>query len=31
MLYIVYQIDKPGSEEIRARTREDHFAYLDAA
>ena len=30
MLYIIYQIDKPGSEEIRARTREDHFAYLDA-
>ena len=30
MLYIIYQIDKPGSEEIRARAREDHFAYLDA-
>ena len=30
MLYIIYQIDKPDSEEIRARTREDHFAYLDA-
>ena len=30
MLYIIYQIDKPDSEAIRARAREDHFAYLDA-
>lgn len=29
MLYIIYQIDKPGGEEIRATAREDHFAYLD--
>lgn len=30
MLYIIYQIDGPGGEEIRAATREAHFAYLDA-
>jgi uncharacterized protein YciI len=30
MLYIIYQTDKPGGEEIRAATRDDHFAYLDA-
>lgn len=30
MLYIIYQIDKPGGEDIRAATREAHFAYLDA-
>lgn len=30
MLYIIYQIDKPGGEAIRAATRDDHFAYLDA-
>ena len=29
MLYIIYQIDKPGGEEVRAAAREDHFAYLD--
>ena len=29
MLFIIYQVDKPGGEEIRAATREDHFAYLD--
>ena len=29
MLYIIYQIDKPGGEEIRAATREAHFEYLD--
>lgn len=29
MLYIIYQIDKPGGEETRAAAREDHFAYLD--
>ena len=30
MLYIIYQKDKPGGEEIRAATREAHFSYLDA-
>lgn len=29
MLYIIYQIDKPGGEDIRAATREAHFKYLD--
>ena len=30
MLYIIYQTDRPGGEDIRAATRDDHFAYLDA-
>ena len=30
MLYIVYQVDKPGGDAIRAATRDAHFAYLDA-
>ena len=30
MLYIIYQTDKPGGADIRAATRDDHFAYLDA-
>jgi uncharacterized protein YciI len=30
MLYIIYQTDKPGGEDIRAATRDAHFAYLDA-
>jgi len=29
MLYIIYQIDKPGAEAVRAATREAHFKYLD--
>lgn len=29
MLYIIYQIDKPGAEDVRAAAREDHFKYLD--
>lgn len=29
MLYIIYQVDKPGGEAIRAANREAHFAYLD--
>ena len=29
MLYIIYQIDKPDGQEIRARTREAHLAYLE--
>ncbi len=29
MLYIIYQIDGPESEAIRAATRDEHFAYLD--
>ncbi len=29
MLYIIYQIDKPNSEAIRATHRAAHFAYLD--
>lgn len=29
MLYIIYQIDKPGSAAIRAATREAHLRYLD--
>ncbi|HZT07969.1 MAG TPA: YciI family protein [Chloroflexota bacterium] len=30
MLYIIYQIDKPGGAAIRAQQRDAHFAYLDA-
>ncbi len=30
MLYIIYQVDRPGCEAIRATTRDAHFAYLDA-
>lgn len=30
MLYIIYQVDRPGGEAVRAATREAHFAYLDA-
>jgi uncharacterized protein YciI len=29
MLYIIYQLDKPNSEAIRAAYREAHFKYLD--
>jgi uncharacterized protein YciI len=29
MLYIIYQVDKPGGEAVRAANRESHFAYLD--
>ena len=29
MLYIIYQIDKPNREEIRAAQRQAHFKYLD--
>jgi uncharacterized protein YciI len=29
MLYIIYQIDRPGGETIREATREAHFKYLD--
>lgn len=29
MLYIIYQIDKPNSGEIRAAHRQAHFKYLD--
>ncbi len=29
MLYVIYQVDKPGSGELRARLRQRHFAYLD--
>jgi len=29
MLYIIYQTDKPGGEDIRAATRDSHFKYLD--
>ena len=29
MLYIIYQVDKPGTADIRAATRDAHFAYLD--
>lgn len=29
MLYIIYQIDKPDGQDIRARTRDAHLAYLD--
>ena len=30
MLYIIYQTDRPGGEDVRAATRDAHFAYLDA-
>jgi len=29
MLYIIYQIDKAGAQDIRVRTREAHLAYLE--
>lgn len=29
MLYIIYQIDKPEAQALRAQTREAHLAYLD--
>jgi uncharacterized protein YciI len=29
MLYIIYQVDKPGSESVRAAHRPAHFQYLD--
>ena len=29
MLYIMYQVDKPNSEAIRAAQRQAHFQYLD--
>ncbi len=29
VLYIIYQIDKPDSEAVRAAARDEHFAYLD--
>ena len=29
MLYVIYQVDRPGSEDLRAATRETHLAYLD--
>lgn len=29
MLFIIYQIDKTGGEDVRAAAREDHFKYLD--
>jgi hypothetical protein len=29
MLYIIYQLDRPNSEAIRAAHREAHFKYLD--
>jgi uncharacterized protein YciI len=29
MLYIIYQVDRPNSEAIRAAHRAAHFAYLD--
>jgi uncharacterized protein YciI len=29
MLYIIYQTDKPDAQDIRARTRDAHLAYLD--
>ncbi len=29
MLYIIYQVDKPDSEPLRAQARVAHFAYLD--
>ena len=29
MLYIIYQVDRPGAEAIRAAHREAHFAYLE--
>jgi hypothetical protein len=29
MLYLVYQLDKPGGKELREKTRDEHLAYLD--
>jgi uncharacterized protein YciI len=29
MLYIIYQVDKPGAEAVRAANRDAHFKYLD--
>jgi hypothetical protein len=29
LLYIIYQVDKPNSETVRAANRAAHFAYLD--
>lgn len=29
MLYIIYQVDKPGSAALRVEVREEHFKYLD--
>ena len=29
MLYIIYQVDRPNGEAIRAANREAHFAYLE--
>ena len=29
MLYIIYQVDKPDKQAIRAANRDAHFAYLD--
>ncbi|MBT5810593.1 MAG: YciI family protein [Rhodospirillaceae bacterium] len=29
MLYIIYQIDKPDSADLRAAVRDEHFKYLD--
>lgn len=30
MLYIIYQVDRPGSEALRRAHRAAHFAYLEA-
>ena len=30
MLYIIYQVDRPGSEALRTAHRAAHFAYLEA-
>jgi len=29
LLYIIYQVDRPNGEAIRAANREAHFAYLE--
>ncbi len=29
MLYIIYQVDKPDAQALRAKTRDEHLAYLD--
>ena len=29
MLYIIYQVDRPGAEDVRAALRTEHLAYLD--
>lgn len=29
MLYVVYGVDKSGSEPLRAKARDEHFAYLE--